>query len=94
MKKYLKRNEGFTLEEYNDGTSVLLNSNSGIVHLLNTTASLLYKLCKVEIEKDILFNKFLGEIDLSSSEFTSEDIRSDFENVIKDFLDKGILINK
>lgn len=91
MKTTIAKIEGFILEEYADGSSVLLNSGSGIVHLLNTTASLLYRLCDNKIDKEVLFEKFVGEIDLSSTEITMDEIRNDFEAVMKDFTDNGIL---
>ena len=90
MKTTIEKIEGFNLEEYEDGSSVLLNSNSGIVHLLNTTASLLYRLCDDKIDKELLFEKYIGEIDLSSGEITIDEIRNDFEAVMKDFTDNGI----
>ena len=90
MKTIIEKIEGFNLEEYQDGTSVLLNPNSGIVHLLNTTASLLYKLCDEKTDKEILFKKFISEIDLTSSEVTADEIRNDLEMVMIDFTDNGI----
>lgn len=91
MKTTIRKNEGFNLEEYEDGSSVLLNPNNGIVHILNTTASLLYRLCDNNIDKELLYEKFICEIDLNSVEITKEEIRNDFEAVIKDFADNGIL---
>lgn len=91
MKKYLQKVEGFTLEEYNDGTSVLLNPNSGIVHILNTTATFLYKLCEEKREKDDLFNIFLDKLDLSDCEVPLEEIRNDYEYIIDEFVQNGIV---
>lgn len=91
MKKYLQQVEGFTLEEYDDGTSVLLNSDSGIVHILNTTATLLYKLCEEKLDEDDLFNVFLTKLDLTDCEVSLEEIRSDYEFIINRFVQAGIV---
>lgn len=89
MKKYLQQVEGFTLEEYDDGTSVLLNSDSGIVHILNTIATLLYKLCEEKLDEDDLFNVFLTKLDLTDCEVSLEEIRSDYEFIINKFVPSG-----
>lgn len=91
MKTILEKIEGFTLEEYKDGTSVLLHSESGIVHLLNTTATFLYKLCNANMDKEELFDSYIKGIDLSDGDISIEEIKMDFENAIKDFSDRGIL---
>ena len=90
MKTIIEKIEGFNLQEYDDGSSVLLNSDIGIVHMLNTTAALLYRLCNKRIDKELLFEKFINEMDLSSTEITVDEIRNDFETVMRDFIDRGI----
>lgn len=92
MKIFLEKVDDFVTEEYEDGTSVLLDSESGMVHLLNTTASLLYKQCESKVDKEDLFRNFLSKIDLDGSEASIEEIRSDFEDVIKEFIDVGIIV--
>ena len=91
MKTIIEKIEGLNLQEYDDGSCVLLNSDIGIVHMLNTTAALLYRLCDKKIDKELLFEKFINEIDLSSTEITMREIRNDFEAVIRDFTDNSIL---
>lgn len=92
MKFFLERVDNFVAEEYEDGTSVLLDSESGMVHLLNTTANLLYKLCESKVGKEDLFRNFLSKIDLNGCEVSIDEIRSDFEHVIKEFIDVGIIV--
>lgn len=94
MRTIVERTAGFILEEYDDGSSVLLNSNTGIVHVLNNTASMLYKLCAKRIDKELLFESFIEELDLNYTDITIEEIRDDFEVVMKVFISNGILEHK
>lgn len=91
MKTTFDKIEGFILEEYKDGTGVLLHSESGIVHLLNTTSAFLYKLLDTNTEKEKLFDSFISGLDLSDGEISKEEIRVDLENVLNEFVNKGIL---
>ena len=92
MKNFLEKVDDFVAEEYEDGTSILLDSESGMVHLLNTTASLLYKLCESKVDKEDLFQNFLSKIDLDGCEVSLDEIRSDFEHLINEFIDVGIIV--
>lgn len=91
MKKTFEKIEGFILEEYKDGTGVLLHSTSGIVHLLNTTSVFLYKLIDTNTEKEELFDSFIRGLDLSNGEISIEEIKVDLENILNEFVDRGIL---
>lgn len=92
MKIFLEKVDDFVIEEYDDGTSILLDSDSGIVHLLNTTANLLYKLCESKVDKEDLFQNFLSKFDFNECEVSLDEVRSDFEHVIKEFSDAGIIV--
>lgn len=59
MKTIIEKIEGFNLQEYDDGSSVLLNSDIGIVHMLNTTAALLYRLCNKKSIKNCFTKNLL-----------------------------------
>lgn len=88
MKSYLTRIEGFTMENYEDGTSVLLVGD--IAHLLNVTATLLYRVCGECSEESDLYERFRSRVNRDSTEITEEEVKADVEEAIQDMIDRGI----
>lgn len=89
MKSYLTRVEGFAAEYYEDGTGVLLAGE--VAHLLNTSAALLYRLCGECSEEADLYKRFQSRVNWDDIEVTEEEVKSDIEDAIQDFIDRGIL---
>lgn len=85
----LASGNGYLSEAFDDGTLVLVEEATGVSHVLNTTGALAYRLCTQYPRPDAQV-RFI-----EAFSFTDEETRQmaihDFDEVVTDMLNKGIL---
>ena len=84
------RNPGFTGEKYESGEYVLLNEETGTVHALNGSASMIYEMCD-----DVLCSeaaKRYADLFRVEEMVSREEIQKDFMEFIGQMAEQGLII--
>jgi hypothetical protein len=88
----IKQAKNITIEKQKDGSSVVFDEEGGNVHILNSTALIIYNLCT---NKSITcaLSEFIELFDISNQD-VSKEIESDFFATIESMLSKGLLLRE
>jgi len=87
MKK-LVINANLLLEEVEDNEAIIIDSDRGVTHVLNQTATMLYKCCCSESTVEEIIERFAAFFDATAEE--KNEIKKDAEEQIAIFIDSGI----
>lgn len=91
----LYKNKRNCIERFDDGDAVILDDNTHNTHILNSTALQLYDLCEGKTKAAILecfAELYQDEIAQNPEIYTQ--IKSDMEEMLCDFIEKGIVYGK
>jgi len=88
------KSAGFLIEEYDDGTLIIVCEESGTAHVLNHTAALVYNLCTKGGEINSLEQAFIDSFNTSNSNISTSEMSADFRTIIDDLLNKGLIFSE
>ena len=84
------RNTGFTGEKYESGEYVLLNEETGTVHALNGSASMIYEMCDGVLCSEAA--ERYADLFCADETVSREEIHKDFMEFVGQMAEQGLIL--
>ncbi|MGL5381770.1 PqqD family protein [Clostridium sp.] len=86
-------NEDYQIEIFSDGETMLYDSGSEMIHILNSSATYILSLIKGSIEDDIKAT-YVAHMKENFSNVEISLLESDCDNIINNFRNSGIVLER